>query len=79
MERKPLYKDCFFCESECQFGPGIYTGKRVPTYDFIVCGTCYQESKEGWSPRDEIQIIKHLEKKGLPIPKRNANGLLPRD
>jgi len=79
MERKPCFEDCFICGDKCQFGPGIYTGRNIPTYNFVVCKHCYSFNDKGWQQQDESKIIKHLKDNKLPIPPRNSNGLYPRD
>ncbi len=70
---------CDLCGSQYQMGRHIYDGKQIPLYKLGVCNTCYQGSWDGWSPQDEPKILEHLKEKGLPVPKRNNNGLLPRD
>ncbi len=57
----------------------IYEGKKISRYHLSVCKLCYDGNWDGWTPHYEGKILSHLEAKGLPIPERNENGLLPRD
>jgi hypothetical protein len=50
----------------------------VPGYDFNVCMTDWDTSWDGWAPRDEEKILKHLRQNNIDVPPRNSNGLLPR-
>ena len=56
-----------------------YDGKQIPRYSLDVCSTCYEGNWDGWTPHYESKILLHLKEKGLPMPERNDNGLLPRD
>jgi hypothetical protein len=70
---------CDVCETSFQFGRHIYDGKFIPTYQIQVCSGCYEANWDGWGPLAEPIILAHLEKKGLPVPRRNGKGWLPRD
>ncbi len=74
-----IFETCFLCGSKFQMGPHRYDGTWNKTYRMSTCGSCHKMSSDGWSPRHETAIIEHLEEHGLPIPARNANGLLPRE
>ena len=70
---------CGACNTEFQFGPHRYDGTYIKAYDMTVCLTCYGANWDGWAPIWEPRILKHLEAKGLPVPRRNSAGWLPRD
>jgi hypothetical protein len=70
---------CETCGHEFQFGPNLYDGKHIPRYNITVCMTCWKSNWDGWAPRLELQVTAKFVEKGLPIPERNAEGLLPRD
>ncbi len=80
MTKKDSIKySCFICTNEYEMGFGVYDGKRIPLYgDINVCMSCYNLSSEGWNPAVEEKLINHLNEKGLSVPERNENGLLPR-
>lgn len=69
---------CDCCGTEFQYGPHKYDGEYIPRYQITVCMSCYDGNWDGWAPQDKW-LIKHLESKNLPIPKRNRKGCLPRD
>lgn len=56
----------------------IYNGKRIPSYDIMVCRICYDSNWDGWAQHKE-KLVAHLKEKGLPIPKDNEKGWLPRE
>jgi len=77
---------CFFCGEQFEnYGPvysGEYTGTRgmyIGKYMIEACDVCYASNSDGWARRHEARLIAHLTEIGLPIPNRNAEGLLPRD
>lgn len=75
----PVYFDtCGICGRSYISGPHRYEGKYLPAYELAVCRTCFAANWDGWSPALEPNLIGHLNAKGLPIPPRNAAGLLPR-
>jgi hypothetical protein len=69
---------CFTCGHPFQMGPHRY-GAFIPRYQISVCRTCYEANWDGWSPRHDERLIEYLKASGLPVPKRNAKGWLPRD
>ena len=71
--------NCELCGTPYQMGPGIYEGKTIARYQLSVCGTCYAANWDGWAPHLEPAFIEHLQKKGIPLPERNAGGWYPRD
>lgn len=70
---------CFMCDSEFQMGPHRYDGRYIRRYKISVCKICYDGNWDGWAPHFEERLIKHLEKEGISIPKKNEKGWLPRD
>jgi hypothetical protein len=79
MHDNTIMYDCDFCSQKFQMGPHIYNGKYIKTYKILVCKSCYGSNWDGWSPHHESILLKHIEKHGLIIPKRNDEGYLPRD
>ena len=45
----------------------------------MVCDSCYRGNWDGWAPQLESSITSKLNEQRLPLPERNANGLLPRE
>lgn len=70
---------CPLCSALFKWGPERFDGREIKRYDLKVCNICWQQSWGGWKHSHEEKIIAHLEKSGLPIPERNARGLLPRE
>ncbi len=78
-EEKFMFR-CDVCGDTYQHGPKRYEGHKLMLYgDIFACNACWQKNEDGWTPYYEKIILAHLERQGLPIPKRNAKGLLPRD
>ena len=67
------------CNRAFQMGPHVYEGRYIPRYNLTVCKACYEGNWDGWHHDYEKFILAHLKKKGLPVPERNQNDLLPRD
>ncbi len=78
MEETKMMYSCDLCGSKYQMGSGIYNGKYIKLYELNVCMPCYDGNWDGWNPHYEELIVAHLNKKGLPIPEKNAKGWLPR-
>jgi hypothetical protein len=70
---------CQLCSDSYQMGRHIYDGKQIPRYQLGVCKPCYDGNWDGWGSDHETKLLFHLKEKGLPVPERNKNGLLPRD
>jgi hypothetical protein len=78
-EEKFMFK-CDVCGMPYQQGPHRYDGHKLELYGGIFCcDSCWMANWDGWAPHLEEALIAHLNRKGLPIPKRNARGWLPRD
>jgi hypothetical protein len=77
---------CFFCGKQFEkYEPlysGEYSGYRgmyIGKYMIEACDVCYASNSDVWERRHEGRLVAHLTDNGLPIPTRNAEGLLPRD
>lgn len=80
MTNEKFMLTCDVCDREYQHGPHRYEGHRLKLYgDIFCCDSCWKNNWDGWAPHCEAVLLGHLKKKGLPMPKRNAKGLLPRD
>lgn len=76
---KVIFYRCEVCGQEFQYGPHVYNGKFIPTYQIMVCSGCYAGNWDGWAPQFEAAVTRKLTEEGLPIPARNPKGWLPRD
>ena len=70
---------CDLCKAQYQHGPHRYEGHKLDLYDIMICTICWEGNWDGFNPIHEETLLKILEEKGLPIPKRNSKGLLPRE
>ncbi len=78
-ESQKIILTCELCGQKYQMGPHKYDGKYIPRYKLGVCKTCYQNNWDGWAQHCEEKILTHLKEKGIDVPQRNEQGLLPRD
>jgi hypothetical protein len=78
MNRQKIILQCEVCGADYQLGPHRYEGHKCSGYDIFVCHTCYSSNWDGWGPMHEPKILRILEEKKLPEPKRNPAGWLPR-
>jgi hypothetical protein len=74
-----IIERCDLCGEEFQYGPIAYFGTYVPIYQIMACNKCYAANYDGWAPDLEKTVTRNLKAKGLNIPERNRNGLLPRE
>lgn len=79
MEDNIFTQDCFTCGKQYQMSAGRYDGENIKRFQFGVCNTCYEANWDGWNPRFEQKILKHLEEHNITPPERNDKGLFPRD
>jgi len=79
MENKVELLTCPICRNKFKFGANAYDGKHIKRYNLTVCNACLDGNHDGWAPHYEKILLDHLKEKGLPIPERNSNDLLPRD
>ncbi len=71
---------CDVCEQALHHGSHRCDGHKLRRYGGImICDSCWERNNDGWPPYYEELLIQHLERQGIPIPRRNDNGLLPRD
>ncbi len=70
---------CDLCGREFPYGPITSLGTYLPTYQVMTCNSCYVANRAGWSPELEERVTRNLKAKGLKLPERNTQGLLPRD
>ena len=78
VDPKVIYR-CEVCGQQFQYGPHVYNGKFIATYQIMVCSGCYTGNWDGWAPQFEAAVTRKLTEQGLPIPARNPKGWLPRD
>jgi hypothetical protein len=69
---------CDLCGSTFQMGPHIYDGKVLGHYKMSLCRPCYEGNWDGIGPVHEAQFERHLAKREIPLPLRNAKGWYPR-
>lgn len=79
MSSQPILMKCPTCGFEFQFGPHRYDGKYLRAYQLTVCMSCYRANHDGWAPHLEPSIAAVLTARGLELPARNENDLLPRE
>jgi hypothetical protein len=77
MNQDANMRDCDICTTRFQDGPHIYQGNYLPSYQIRVCESCLRTNWDGWAPHLENAVTAKLRLNGLPIPERNAAGLLP--
>ena len=71
---------CDVCDADYQAGPHRHEGHRLHLYgDVTCCDTCWRGNWDGWAPHLETRLLGHLQRQGLPVPRRLPRGLLPRD
>jgi hypothetical protein len=70
---------CYFCGKAFRMGPHVYNGKHISRYKVDACSGCYKSNWDGWAPRFEEGLVRHLQANGLPVPEMNEKGLLSRD
>jgi hypothetical protein len=79
MSEQAFTERCFMCDTDFRMGAGVYNGKYIGRYQISVCNGCWAGNWDGWAPHYEARLIAHLEVLGIPVPKRNAKGWLPRE
>jgi len=79
MQNQKCMYNCDICGAQFQFGPHIYDGRYIASYQITVCKSCWDGNWDGWGAGAEPKLISHLEKRGTPVPKRNEKGWLPRE
>ena len=80
MSKEKFSFSCDVCGSRYQHGPHRYEGHKLHLYGGIFCcSSCWEGNWDGWVPHYEGVLLRCLEEKGLPVPKRTSEGLLPRN
>jgi hypothetical protein len=70
---------CAVCGSRYQHGPHRYEGHALKLYgNIFCCDGCWRANHDGWAPHLEGVLLDILKQRELPVPVRNAKGLLPR-
>ena len=67
--------ECFMCESDFQFGPGIYDGRGIGAWGISVCRGCYNTNDDGIVLEIHPKLLAHLKERGVDI-KLNRKGWL---
>lgn len=71
---------CKLCHNTYKDGVNIHEGHKLKSYgDIMVCSMCWNSNWDGWAPHKADLLVKIMADKGLPLPSRNEQGLLPRD
>lgn len=78
MKEGKMLSHCEICDRNFQFDQHRYDGLKNQTYGIMVCLSCHDANWDGWRPDLEPLLTKKLMEKGVPLPQRNKNGLLPR-
>lgn len=79
MSEEKIMCQCDMCGNKFQMGQHVYNGKFISRYQISVCKSCWDGNWDGWAPHYEQRLIAHLQKKGIPLPERNAKGWFPRE
>ena len=69
---------CQICGSTFRFGPHIFEGRHIASYQLMVCRACWIDNWDGWAPECEETLRRHLSARGIPLPERNFKGCFPR-
>ncbi len=78
MHDAKFQQKCQICGSTFRFGPHIFDGRRIGSYDLMVCRHCWIDNWDGWAPACEPRLEAHLASHGIPLPQRNRKGCYPR-
>ena len=65
--------DCFLCRQQFRFGPQIFDGHAIKSWNINVCEACHAGNWDGVPPEKHPRLVQHLRKHGIPVG-RNANG-----
>ena len=69
---------CQICGSTFRFGPHIFEGRHIASYQLMACRACWIDNWDGWAPECEETLRRHLSARGIPLPERNFKGCFPR-
>lgn len=73
VEEPKFMETCFLCRRRFQFGPHIYAGRRVLTWDIMICETCDKSNHDSIVVGHFPHLEKYLAEKGIALP-INAKG-----
>lgn len=79
MNENAVMCKCAVCGQLYQHGPHRYEGHKLELYGVFCCDQCWVANWDGWARHYEAVLLGHLKDSGLPEPKRNEKGLLPRN
>lgn len=68
-----FFEECFLCRRNFQFGPHVYDGKPVKSWNIMVCNRCLRANWDGIVIEGHPRLAAHLEGLGIKI-ERNAKG-----
>ena len=74
-EPKFMY-DCDLCSRPFQFGPHVYQGRPIKTWDIMACGICTSQNWDGLVPERHHRLMAHLKERGIEV-RLNDEGRLP--
>lgn len=74
-EPKFMY-DCDLCSRPFQFGPHVYQGRPIKTWDIMACDICTSSNWDGLVPQQHPRLMQHLKDIGVEV-KLNDEGWLP--
>jgi hypothetical protein len=78
MQDAKFQQKCQICGSTFRFGPHIFEGRLIRSYQLLVCRACWIDNWNGWSPEWDERLESHLAARGIPLPERNSKGCYPR-
>jgi len=74
---------CFFCQEAFEYkqhhldAPQFYPVRKIDAYHVDICRNCATDQLDGVDARHEYRLVQKLKRRGLPVPERNEDGLLP--
>jgi hypothetical protein len=58
---------CDLCRREFQFGPHRYAGRKVVSWDIMICETCDNMNWDGIDPHRHPELMRRLRAEGVPL------------
>ncbi len=58
---------CDLCGREFQSGPHRYAGRKVVSWDIMICETCDNMNWDGIDPRRHPELMRRLRAEGAPM------------
>ena len=71
-----LYCKCVVCDQDFRFGPGVYDGRVVKSWQGAICDICDRSNYDGVVPSTHPNLMEHLRSIGIE-PELNASGWIP--